>query len=315
MSGRKEMDDKKEKWISSKLRLCSQLLRDYMLSISETKTSSTRKAYLGYLMQYEQFMMNEGISLTEVKPMHIDRYRKYIIGSGNKKNSASIVNVKLCAIISFYDFLKENDLVDHNPCDSKKKLKVKQKEEVVAMTENEINILKHSIATGRNRRTQKYKNRDLCIVTLGCSTGLRVSAIVNIDIDDIDFEKKTIHVIEKGNKERIICVGENTLQSIRTWMHDRSQLANENEKALFISQKHGRIATRTVEEMMQKETVNIKKHITPHKMRSTCGMRLYEKKHDIYLVQQQLGHANIKNTMIYAKASEDMLREAANILD
>ena len=66
---------------------------------------------------------------------------------------------------------------------------------------------------------------------------------------------------------------------------------------------------------IKRYTKGINKHITPHKMRSTCAMKLYDKTGDIYLTAQQLGHANIKNTMIYAKATDEKRRMAAEILD
>ncbi len=315
MSGRTEMDARKEKWIEDKLSVCNQILKDYMLSISETKTSTTRKAYLGYLMQFFEYLKENKIEYDKVKPMHIDRYRSMILGSKEERNGPDIVNAKLCAVISFYNFLKDNGIVDHNPCDKKKKLKKKEKEEVTYMSDDEVKELKKKIMNGSNRKSKKYCNRDLSIVTLGCSTGLRVSAIVNIDVDDIDLNKKEIKVVEKGNVHRTVMIGDNTAKVIRAWMTDREQLNINNESALFISQKHGRMSARAVEEMIKKETSWMSKRITPHKMRSTCGMRLYEKKHDIYLVQQQLGHKNIKNTQIYAKASKAMMREAADLLD
>ena len=161
----------------------------------------------------------------------------------------------------------------------------------------------------------KYANRDLCIITLGCATGLRVSAIRNIDIEDIDFNSKIIHVIEKGNKKRDICIGDNTIRIIKTWMEDRQRIYGNNSGALFMSQKKNRMAVRTIEEMIHNAAKGIDKHITPHKMRSTCAMRLYEKTGDIYLTAQQLGHENISNTMKYAKATEERRREAAELLD
>ena len=117
-------------------------------------------------------------------------------------------------------------------------------------------------------------------------------------------------------RSRDIYIGDNTIQSIRTWLVDREKYAkNSAQKALFISQKGNRISNSTVERMMKKETAGFGKRITPHKMRSTCATKLYNKKGDIYLVAQQLGHKNIRNTMIYAQATEDNRRMAADILD
>ena len=310
MSGRFEQDQKREIWIENKLNTQPEIYRNYMTSIKK-KTSSTRKAYLGYLMDFYEFIKNQDIKFEDVKPMHIDSYIDYLTKKGNKE---AIINAKLSAIISFYTFLLKNDIVDKNPCSSEQKFTIKQKESVVYMTDEEIDNVKKDIMES----SYKFCNRNLCIVKLGCSTGLRVSAIVNIDIEDINFINKTIKVIEKGNKERTIEIEDNTIAFIRKWMPDRRVILDDNSDtgALFISQKtHERISTDAVQNMIKRYTKGIDKHITPHKMRSTCAMKLYNKTGDIYLTAQQLGHSNIKNTMIYAKATDDKKRMAAKLLD
>lgn len=304
MSGRQEQDLQREKWIEEKLKGQPQLLKDYMIS-AKRKTSSTRKAYLGYLMQFVNFMGKQKVELTKVKPMHIDRYVDYI----SKDNGTSIVNTKLAAVSDFYDFLVKNEFVKSNPCSSDMKLKGEKSDTVVFMTDKEVELIKKKVTCG------KHASRNLCIITLGCATGLRVSAIRNIDIEDIDFDKKTIHVIEKGNKKRDVYIGDNTIGVIQSWMKDREKIYGTSTGPLFMSQKKNRLSVRTIEEMIHTASDGIDKHITPHKMRSTCAMRLYDKTGDIYLTAQQLGHASIANTMIYAKATEDRRREAANLLD
>lgn len=305
MSGRAEQDRKIEQWISERLVNQSQVLKDYMRSIKK-RTSMTRRAYLRYLIQYMEFMNENGVPITEVKPMHVDRYIEHI----SKGNGPGIVNAKLSAVFSFYNFLEKNEIITKSPCSNDMKLKIDEKETVVYLTDKEVNKLKSSVNPG------KFNKRDLCIITLGCATGLRVSAIVNIDIEDIDLKNGTIQVIEKGNKKRTIYIGANTLNSIKEWMSDRERICGNNTGALFLSQKgHNRISVRTVQDMIHNASKGIDKHITPHKMRSTCAMKLYDKTHDIYLTAQQLGHANIKNTMIYARSTEERRREAAMLLD
>lgn len=310
MSGRPEQEQKNELWIDTKLNTAPKIYKNYMISMKR-KTSMTRRAYLGYLLEYNNFMTSLGIELNDVKPMNIDEYIDYLLEKGNH---AQVINAKLSAIISFYNFLVDNDIITKNPCSSKKKLTIEPKSSVAYMTDEEIAEVKSSII----EHTEKYANRNLCIITLGCATGLRISAILNIDIDDIDFENKIITVIEKGNKKREVYIGTNTLESIERWIKDRKVILGEDseEKALFISQKtHKRMTRYAVANLLNRNTTMINKRITPHKMRSTCAMKLYDKTGDIYLTAQQLGHANIKNTMIYAKATDEKRRYAAEILD
>lgn len=310
MSGRQQMDQIKEEWIANKIKSCPQLISDYLLSLEGRLASSTRKAYLGYLLEYDAFMSNHNISLIDVKPMHIDRYISYL--RKDKGDGVCIINAKLSAISSFYNFLKINDFVTTDPC-FKKHLPIPEKDEVVYMTQTEEKKLKHRVGSSQHR----HNSRDLCIITLGCATGLRISEITNIDVDDIDFNNKVItNVYAKGNHRRQVYIEDDTIQIIMDWLKDRESIVgNSSEKALFVSQKKKRISPRTVEEMIQKHTQDLGKHITPHKMRSTCGTRLYNKTGDIYLTAKQLGHKNVKTTSIYAVPTEDKLRNAAKILD
>lgn len=304
MSGRQEQDLQREKWIEEKLDGQPEIFRDYMLSIKNL-TSSSRKAYLGYLIQFSEFMESQNVKIAKAKPLHINRYIDHI----SQDTGPSIVNTKISAIINFYEFLIENGFVKTNPCSTKMMLKKNKNDKVIFMTDDEVEHMKF------NALGSKFPTRDICIITLGCATGLRVSAIRNIDIEDIDFDNKIINVVEKGNNEREVYIGDNTIRVIKTWMKERERLYGNNTGPLFMSQKKNRMAVRTIEEMIHNAADGIDKHITPHKMRSTCAMNLYEKTGDIYLTAQQLGHENIQNTMIYAKATEGKRREAAELLD
>lgn len=308
MSGRKEQDLQREKWIAEKLVGQPQLLKAYMMSArARKKTSSTRKAYLGYLIQFMNFMEDQGIDVTKAKPMHLDPYVLFI----SEGNGHSIVNAKLAAVGDFYAFLSRNKLVKSNPYSTDLKFESETNDSVVYMTDPEVEQIKQRAV----KRNAKHASRDLCIIKLGCSTGLRVSAIRNIDIEDIDFDKKIIHVIEKGNKKRDIRIGDETIEAIKDWMRDREQQYGTNSGALFLSQKKNRLSVRAIEEMIHDRAIEIDKHITPHKMRSTCAMKIYELTSDIYLTAQQLGHSNISNTQKYARATDDRSREVADLLD
>ena len=315
MSARLEKDQIVEKKIKEKLETCPQILKDYMLSTENKQSSITRMSYLRHLMHYFKFVEDNNLDIYTIKPMHFDRYRDYILHHNGKDCGASLVNTRFSAIISFYKFLQKNDLVTSIPCTNDIKIKIPEKESVVYMTDKEVNILKNNILIGLNRKNDALIKRDLAIVTLGCSTGMRISEISNIDIDDIDFDEQTIRIIAKGNKYRIIYIGSNTINAIHDWLKDRQKYVKDDNKALFVSTKGNRIEPSEIRKMLAKETKDLNKHITPHKMRSTCAMKLYDKTGDIYLTAQQLGHSNIKNTMIYAKSTEEKRRRAADLLD
>ncbi len=325
MTGREEIDLKNEEWIKKKLNNQTQILSDYMTSI-EDKTSWSRRNYLGYLIQFINFLKENSFDITNnnvyktIKPLDINKYLKYIsyrYVNGNKiENKAGIKAAKLFAVSDFFSFLVDNDIVEKNPCEKIPTPKDKEEKEIISMTADEVKTIEENILNRGKGRGKKYNTRDLCIVMLGVSTGLRVSAIVEINVSDIDFKNNLIMITEKGNIRRPIMIGEKTKNVINKWVDERSKLIGDNDTdALFISKNKQRISTVSVRKMLAKETYNIDKHITPHKMRSTCATNLYDATGDIYLVQEQLGHANIANTRRYAKVSTERKMMATKALD
>ena len=150
---------------------------------------------------------------------------------------------------------------------------------------------------------------------LGITTGLRVSAISNIDIDDIDFKNNVLRTIEKGGYEREIFLSDKLVDIINNWIVDRKKILGKIEcNALFISTQKKRIGITTIRSLLTKYTYNISKHITPHKLRSTTAINLYDTTGDIFLVADVLGHHNIENTKRYTKVSNAKRKYAADKL-
>lgn len=327
MNGRKEQELIKENKINEMLKDKPEILQAYSYSFT-SKEITTKKAYIGYVLSFLNFMqeeikidINDEDSFKKIRPNHINKFMEYIRFTNGKENGASIRATKLYAISNFFEFLIDNGYVNNNPCQRIKPPKDNIEKEVVSMDAKEIKILEDNIREGVGshrsvERNKKWINRDLAIVMLGCTTGLRVSAIVQINIEDINFAKHKIRVVEKGGIGKSVYIGNKVENQLLAWMNDRENIINDKEcAALFISNQKKRMTTECVRQLIKRNTYNIDKNITPHKMRATCATRLYEKTGDIYLVQQQLGHKNINNTKRYAEVSDKRRIEAANILD
>ena len=182
------------------------------------------------------------------------------------------------------------------------------------MTETEISDVLNYI---ENNAAKKFKNRDLCLFKLGFCTGLRISAILQIDVNDIDFKNNRIKVIEKGNRNEYVIFGEQLKKQLLLCIEDRKRyFKNCRSKALFISQNNKRLSASGVSKIVNKYTKNVTdKHVTPHVMRHSCATNLYEKTGDIYLCASQLHHKNVATTQRYAEISQSKKQEATNILD
>ncbi len=327
MNGRKEQELIKENKINKMLDGQPEILHSYSYSFIG-KEITTKKAYIGYVITFINFLqdeiklnINDVNAYKNVRPSHINRFMEYVKYTNGKENGASIRATKLYAVSNFFEFLIDEGIVDSNPCQRIKPPKEKFEKEIIALNTEEIKILEENIKNGVGshrsvERNKKWINRDLAIIMLGCSTGLRVSAIAQINLNDINFSQHKIRVIEKGGIGKYVYIGNNVEKQLLTWINDREKIMNKNDcSALFISNQKKRITTECIRQIIKRNTYNINKNITPHKMRATCATRLYEQTGDIYLVQQQLGHSNIKNTRKYAKVNTNKLREAANILD
>lgn len=330
MTGRFEEELKTEVKIKNTIEDKPDVIKSYYNSFID-ETYNTKYNYINHVCSFVEFMyktygidFNDYNQISKIKMFHINDYiNKYSykeINGRKIKNTNSYKANKLSALRNFFEFLCNNEFIDNNPCLKIKTPKDKRMHKIVSLSEDEIQTIKMNIMNGVGseraiKYQKKYINRDMLIVILGITTGLRVSAICNINVQDIDYDKNVIMVVEKGNIEKEVRIPVNIFEYINKWLNDREKiLEGVDVDALFITSQKKRISTNGVRAMLNKYTYNIDKHITPHKLRSTTATTLLKKTNDIYLVAEVLGHKNIQNTKRYAELSDIKKIEAANIM-
>lgn len=319
ISGREESTHRIETKIERDLAYYPKILSEYYYSM-DRNTPVTKRAYIGYLMGYFDYIKDsigreaDAEYFSSVKPYDINHYMNLIkYNKDGGLNHESIRACKLFAIKSFYRFLFINGIIKTNPCDFVAPPKVTEEKEVIKLeSEDKINILNCI-----RQENDKYGKQKELIFVLGWRTGLRVTEMVEINISDIDFKKKTIKVTTKGNKKRIINIENGTIQYIKDWMSVRDTLGLASDcDALFVSDRRKRLTVRSVERYVSKySSMAGRDDITPHKLRSTFGSDSYEITGDVYLVASLLGHNNPKTTTRYAAVSEKKKRDVAALLD
>ena len=143
------------------------------------------------------------------------------------------------------------------------------------------------------------------LIELFYSTGCRVGEMVNIKVSDIDLENKTIKVMGKGSKERIVYYGDYASQYLNMY------LKTGKSKYLFTSKEGNKLTIYEVEEIVKDimKHISIKTHVTPHTLRHTFATHLLNNGADIKTVQELLGHANLSTTGIYTHVSSDRLKD------
>lgn len=304
------------------------ILRYYNSFMNETY--NTKRNYITHVIEFVNFMekeyemdFNDYKHIKSIKTFHINEFLNnftYKKNNDGAKNTNTYIANKLSALRNFFEFLCDNEIIEQNPCSKIKTPRDNRLHNIIYLTKDEINIIKDNINNGVGSKQainyqKKWKSRDLAIVMLGITTGLRVSAICNINIEDVSFYNKSIRVIEKGDIEKDVYVPDNVLDIVKSWIEEREEILNGKDvNALFISSQKKRISTQSVRIMLRKYTYNINKNITPHKLRSTTATNLLEQTGDIALVADVLGHKNLQNTKRYALVSNKKKIDAANIL-
>lgn len=284
------------------------------------RSYTTMKNYINYNVEFMKFCTKGKMDNKFYEKITDNHIEKYMMSIRRKTVNGEIIEVgddiraaKWSALNTFFKFLTQKKYIINNPMLSTERPKIRTKHTVTYMTQQEIeSVFKRIIKEAR----PMVKNRDFCIIAMGLGTGLRVSAIVNINIEDIDFVTNSIKVIEKGRKIREIRFAENLRNLILIWMKDREIYFNgENTGPLFLSQKKGRMSVDSIEHLVKKYTDHLHKRITPHKLRSSAAMNLHGAGVDILTIASILGHENVTTTQRYTKAYDEDQKEATNILD
>ena len=152
--------------------------------------------------------------------------------------------------------------------------------------------------------------RDLAIMELLYSSGLRLAELIRLDIVDLDLHDATVRVIGKGNKMRVIPVGRHARTALRAWLKQRCLSATAQQPALFVSQRGHRITARTVQlrlrAMAQRQDVG--GAISPHWLRHSFASHMLESSGDLRAVQELLGHSDLSTTQHYTHVSKERLR-------
>jgi site-specific recombinase XerD len=191
----------------------------------------------------------------------------------------------LSTLSSFYRFLMIQGIVEINPLSTVERPRIKQ-EELIYLKHNQVIRLLESIEDPRDR---------LIIRTI-YATGVRVSELCSMNIEDIDFEDHTIKIQGKGGKIRTVFIDDETLSEIRQYIDDRT------DGPLFLGQQGKHLSARTIQYIFRQYTP---RGITPHKIRHSYASELYRRSKNLRVVQENLGHSSIKTTEIYLHTDLD----------
>lgn len=323
MNGRDEYNVKYLNKINKILSEQPAYLSGYTNSLTDT-TVSTKYTYLNNVIGFINFINKD------VSDLNFDDFISYIAKTEYKPNGENTSSSYRIAIYSalkrFSNYLFISGKINNDYMLSIKRpsnfesSKTVEKRSKGYLTEKEIDTYLRTVQTNVIHEFRQvgdaWNKRDTVIIKLFLFTGIRCSALNNINIDDIDFYNRTLIVMDKGNKVKKYDLPDELISEIEEWINIRSKLLLTNDKqCLFISNRRCRMNQTSINNIIKKYSGEIKgKNITPHKLRATYGTQLYNKTKDLYFVQDCMGHSNPKTTELYIRDKKENMKKASDIM-
>jgi integrase/recombinase XerC len=268
------------------------LLLESFIKTLHHLSEHTRSAYqrdLAYLLEFcDKQEINKWSDLDgrQVRGFVASRHRQGIGGRSLQRN--------LSAIRSFYRYLLDEAKVKNNPAEGIIAPKTPRKLPNVLDADQTVQLVEID-------QKDDLAVRDRAMLELIYSSGLRLAELISINMGDIDFSDRVLTVTGKGKKMRSVPVGKHAIQAIKNWLKIRQSMVNENEIALFISQRGKRISPRSVQERLKQWAIKqgLPSHVHPHMLRHSFASHMLESSGDLRAVQELLGHADISTTQVY----------------
>ena len=281
-----------------------QLIDQYCNNISFKKglSKNTTLAYKSDLKLFLIWLDGCKKKFSNIDRIEINNYLAYRLDNGT---SLSTIQRIITCIKSFYSFLFENNIIENNPAQLIENPKKRRKLPTI-ITENEVMKLLES----PDVKTSKGL-RDKCILELLYSSGLRISELLNIKINEISKEKNFLKIKGKGNKERLVPIGSSAMNLLIVYL-DTYRLnikISNNIDILFVNENGSIISRQACWEMIQKyaSISLINKKISPHNLRHAFATHLLNNGADLRTVQMLLGHASLSTTQIYTHIAKERL--------
>ncbi|HUL21066.1 MAG TPA: tyrosine recombinase XerC [Thermodesulfobacteriota bacterium] len=295
----------------------SSLIQQFIhhLSLEKNASPHTCRCYRKDLEGFEDFLKGSGMYLSASGGVEIEKadriaIRKYM-SFLHRKNKKSSIARKISTLRSFFKYLTREQVIASNPAKSVSTPKV-EKTLPTTLTVDEAFRLMDSPGTipeKPSEASQESRLRDRAILELLYSSGLRVSELVGLNLDQLNSDLGIVRVMGKGRKERIVPVGMKALEALKAYVEERG--VSRGEEPIFTNSFGGRLTTRSVGRLVKKYTRHsgIFRRVSPHSLRHTFATHLLDAGADIREIQEMLGHASLSTTQKYTHVSMGRLME------
>ena len=269
------------------------------LKIEKKYSEHTIKSYEIDLLELYDFNTN----LLKIDNKLVRQYLDYLYSKNLKRNS---ISRKLSSIRSFYNYLVREKIIEMNYFKEVGRIK-KDGSLPKYIKDNDLEKLINSFD-----KEKPLEQRNILILEMLYATGIRVSELVNIKLNDIDTYNKSIKILGKGRKERIVFYGSFCEDILELYLADgRKKLIKENNEYLFLNKNGTKISSRYIGKMIDNvlKKCALEYHISPHTLRHTFATDMLNAGADLISVKELLGHSSIDTTSIYTHITSEQIKK------
>ena len=265
-------------------------------------SNNTLQSYKRDLKQFESYLDKNNISYNKINEDNMKGYIEYLEGIGKKPSTISRC---IASIRSFYQFEQKKGKIKKDPTKNIQSPKIDKRVPCV-LTSKEVELL-----LDQPKDVDLKGIRDKAMLEFAYATGMRVTEIISLDIDDVNLKEGYVNC-RKANKQRIIPLGKMSLSALKEYVEQSREILirDENEKALFVNVNGQRLTRQGFWKIIKyyKEQAHITKDITPHVLRHSFATHLLQNGADLKSIQTMLGHSDISSTQVYMQFQNDGIK-------
>jgi integrase/recombinase XerC len=305
-------------------------IENFLQHLSSDRGASiyTQRNYRQTLLEFLNWFKNERHQSPQWQTLQRDDFRSYLRHLGRSSLSRAAIQLRFCALRSFYKFLIRRGHVETMPIKNILLPKLEKRlpqfltsEQMVTLLDAPLRDFESQLKAAEKKNSEKPVRkkmihaapflRDIAILETIYSCGLRISELCGLKCEDIDWNEKNIRVRGKGKKERQVPIGEPALVAIQKYWE---QLPHSGKDAVFVAEKNGTLpmSPRTTQLRLKRylEIAGLDPKLTPHKLRHSYATHLLDAGADLRSVQELLGHAHLVTTQVYTHLTMERLKRA-----
>ncbi len=290
--------------------MLNELIEDYLFELSTIygRSENTIMSYRRDLLILQRYLNEHEIGFKDLTVQELNSFIAEISVDHSRATQARL----LSSIRGFYNFLFQNEIIASNILSHYDSMKVPLRLPK-ALSTDQVSALINSIAGN-----SEIDLRDAAVIEILYGTGMRISELVNLSMNDLLLEDQLISVTGKGNKQRLVPVGRYAYQSLVSWLGPdgrmkilgKSKRSRDSLETVFVNMRGNRLSRQGAWLILKGRAsrVGLGDKLSPHVLRHSCATHMLDNGADIRVVQELLGHVSIATTQIYTKVSSERIR-------